>query len=167
MPAVLRLNIHKNPASHTFSLGFPHWLGDSPRCSQSLHNHSHGAHGPVIRDPSYSEVLRECPPRSWYSPEIDTSKFTLHILSDTPGGSQRLKYILLMHASHEWGVSIRDLVLTLRTMCNAGHCFGITYHFYRSDLVHLGANWVVLMLSQLCNHPTQLPTPSSWRITLK
>ena len=27
------------------------------------------------------------------TPEIDASKFTLHILSDTPGGSQRLKYI--------------------------------------------------------------------------
>jgi len=31
-----------------------------------------------------------------YSPEIDASKFTLHILSDTPGGFQSLKYIVLM-----------------------------------------------------------------------
>jgi len=50
----------------------------------------------VIRDPSYSEGRPECPPRVWYSPEIDASKFTLHILSDTPGVFQRLKYILLM-----------------------------------------------------------------------
>jgi len=51
---------------------------------------------PVIRDPSYSEGRPECPPRVWYSPDIDASKFTLHILSDTPGVFQRLKYILLM-----------------------------------------------------------------------
>ena len=51
---------------------------------------------PVIRDPSYSEGQPECPPRVRYSPEIDASKFTLHILSDTPGVFQRLKYILLM-----------------------------------------------------------------------
>jgi len=35
-------------------------------------------------------------PRVWYSPEIDTSNFTLHILSDTPRGSKWLKYILLL-----------------------------------------------------------------------
>ena len=48
-----------------------------------------------------------------------------------------------------------------RTVCNTGRCFRISYHFYGSDLVHLNVNWVVLMLSQLCNHPTRLPTPSS------
>ena len=51
---------------------------------------------PVIRDPSYSEGRLQCPPRVRYSPEIDASKLTLHILSDTPGVFQRLKYILLM-----------------------------------------------------------------------
>jgi len=50
----------------------------------------------LIRDPSYSQGLPEYPPRIWYSPEIDASKFTLHILSDTPGVFQRLQYILLM-----------------------------------------------------------------------
>jgi len=50
----------------------------------------------VVRDPSYSEGRPEYPPRVWYSPEIDASKFALHILSDTPGVFQRLKYILLM-----------------------------------------------------------------------
>jgi len=62
-PAVLRMNIHKNPASLRVSLGFPPLLGDSPRCSQTVHNHSHGALIPVIRDPSYSEGRPECPPR--------------------------------------------------------------------------------------------------------
>jgi len=51
---------------------------------------------PVVSNPSYSEGLLEYPPRVKYSPEIDASQFTLHILSDTPGVFQRLKYILLM-----------------------------------------------------------------------
>jgi len=49
----------------------------------------------VLGAPSYSEGGQPCPPRVWYSPEIDTSKYTLHILSDTPGGFQWLKFILL------------------------------------------------------------------------
>jgi hypothetical protein len=56
-----------------------------------------GAPWVVTGAPSYSEGRQECPPTIWYSPEIDASKFTLHILSDTPGGFQWLKYILLMH----------------------------------------------------------------------
>jgi len=55
-----------------------------------------GAPRLVAGAPSYSEGRQECPPSVWYSPEIDASKFTLHILSDTPGGFQWLKYILLM-----------------------------------------------------------------------
>ena len=55
-----------------------------------------GAPRLVAGAPSYSEGRQECPPRVWYSPEIDASKFTLHILSNTPGGFQWLKYILLM-----------------------------------------------------------------------
>jgi hypothetical protein len=89
-PVVLRMNIHKNLASLRVSLGFPHWLADSLRCSQTFHNPSHGAPVPVIRDSSYFEGWPECPPRVSYSAEIDASMFTLHILSDTPGGSQRL-----------------------------------------------------------------------------
>jgi len=76
--------------------GPPKVLSCAPRCSQTSHNHSHGPSVPVIRDPSYSEGQQECPPRVWDSSEIDTSKFALHILSDTPGGFQWLKYILLM-----------------------------------------------------------------------
>jgi hypothetical protein len=45
-----------------------------------------GAPRLVTDDPSYSEGRRECPPRVLYSPEIDASKFALHILSNTPGG---------------------------------------------------------------------------------
>jgi len=55
-----------------------------------------GAPRLVAGNPSYSEGRQECPPRVWYSPEIDASKFILHILSDTPGAFQWLKYILLM-----------------------------------------------------------------------
>jgi len=68
----------------------------TPRCSQIYCNHSHDTPVPAIRDPSYSDGWQKCPPRVWYSPEIGASKITLHILSDTPGGFRRLKYILLM-----------------------------------------------------------------------
>jgi len=77
----------------------PNVPSGAPRCSQTYHNHSHGTPLPVIRDPSYSEGQPECPPRVWYPPEIDESKFALHILSETPGGFQWLKYILLMKHS--------------------------------------------------------------------
>jgi len=85
-------------------------LPGGPRCSQTYHNHSHGTLVPVIRDPSYSEGWPECPAKVWYSPDIDTSKFTLCILSDTPGVFQWLKYILLMsvveHVCIHTGVSV-------------------------------------------------------------
>jgi len=55
-----------------------------------------GAPRLVAGAPSYSEGRQECPPRVLYSPEIGVSNFTLHILSDTVGGFQFLKYILLM-----------------------------------------------------------------------
>jgi len=95
-PAVHRVIILKNPASLRVSLGFPHWLGDNLMCLQTSHKRSHGAPVPVIRDSSYSDGRPECPPRVWFSPAIDASKFTLRLLSDTPGGSKWLKYILLM-----------------------------------------------------------------------
>jgi len=59
---------------------------------------------PVIKDPRFSEGQPECHPRVWYSPEIDASKFTLHILSDTPGVFQRLKSILLINEFGEEAV---------------------------------------------------------------
>ena len=77
-------------------VGAPRLVAGAPGCTQTYHNHSHGTPVPVIRDPSYFEGRPECPPTVWHSPEIDASMFTLHILSDTPGGSQWLNYILLM-----------------------------------------------------------------------
>jgi len=76
--------------------GAPNILSGALRCSQTYQNHSHGTAVPVIRDLSYSEGRLECPPQVWQSPEMDASKFTLHIISDTPGVFQWLKYILLM-----------------------------------------------------------------------
>ena len=55
-----------------------------------------GAPSLVVGAPSYTEGRQECPPRVWYSPEIDASKFPLHILSVAPGGFQWLTYSLLM-----------------------------------------------------------------------
>jgi len=86
----------RTQASLRVSLWFPHWLGDSPRCSQICHNCSHGGPVPVRWEPSYSERRPECIPRVWFSPGIAASKFTLRLLSHTPGGSQWTKYILLM-----------------------------------------------------------------------
>jgi len=80
--------------------GAPKVLSGTLRYSQTTHNHFHGTAVPVIRDPSYPEGWQKCPPRVWYSPEIDASKFILHILSATPGVFQWLKYILLMKVSN-------------------------------------------------------------------
>ena len=76
--------------------GAPRVLSGALRCTQTNHNNSHGTPRAVIRDPNHSKGQPECPPSVWYSPDIYPSWFTLHILSDTPGGFQWLKYILLM-----------------------------------------------------------------------
>jgi len=55
-----------------------------------------GAPRLVPSSPRYSEGRQECPSRVWYCPDTDPSKFKLHIRSDTAGGFQWLKYILLM-----------------------------------------------------------------------
>jgi len=91
----------------------------------------------------------------------------IHILRFLRWGTQNGPAIILHNhqSPHEWGASRRDLVLMVRTVSDSGRCFGITDHFYHSDLVHLKANWVVLKLSELCNHPTQLPAPSSGKST--
>ena len=81
------------PDCSTVIWGAPRHVTDTPRCVA-------GAPRLVVGAPNYSAGQQECPPRVWYSPEIDTSKFTLHILSDTPGGFQYLKYILLMQPRH-------------------------------------------------------------------
>jgi len=75
-------------------------------------------------------------------------------------------FILRNHmAPQDWEASKRDGVLAVRTVHYAGRCVGIWYHFDFSDLVHLGAYWVVRSLSQLCNHLTWLPIPSSGKST--
>jgi hypothetical protein len=74
-------------------LGAPKVLSSALRCSKTYHNHFNGTPVPVIRDGSNSDGQVEFPPTVWDSPEIDASKFTHHILSDTSGDSQRLKYI--------------------------------------------------------------------------
>jgi len=117
LPAVFRMNIHKNAGisqvlfvipvmvrqhSHVhqkFSLALRRAPNHNPitpvlLLDQSSENPVTSV--PVVGDPSYSEGQPECPPWVQYSPEIDASKFTLHILSDTPGVIQRLEYILLM-----------------------------------------------------------------------
>jgi hypothetical protein len=84
--------------SHTALL----WLEVLPDMSPALPGLSpvlQGALRLVVGASSYSEDRQECPPMVWYSPEIDPFKFTLHILSDTPGGFQWLKYILLMYCN--------------------------------------------------------------------
>jgi len=58
----------------------------------------------VVGTPSYSEGRQECPPSVWYSPEIYASKFTLHILSDTPAGFQWLKWVLLKLSAATVGI---------------------------------------------------------------
>jgi hypothetical protein len=56
-----------------------------------------GAPSVVVSAPrvvvSATRVIVDAPSYS----EIDASKFTLHILSDTPGGSQQPNYILLIY----------------------------------------------------------------------
>jgi len=76
--------------------GAPKVSSGTPRYSQNHLNHSHGTPVPVVRDLSYSEGRPESTPRVWYASQIDTSKFTLRIISDTPGVFQWLKYILMM-----------------------------------------------------------------------
>jgi len=69
-----------------------------PMCSESAHNHSHGTPGTIIADSKCSESRPECPSSVWYSSGIDALKFILHILSDSPGGFQQLRYNLLMNS---------------------------------------------------------------------
>jgi len=77
----------------------PTGLFGTPSSFQTYLNHTHGTLVPVIRDSSYSEGWQKCAPRVRYSPQIDQSMFTLHIISDTLEGSQWLKYNLLMYWS--------------------------------------------------------------------
>ena len=70
-----------------------------------------GAPGAVIGASSWFEGRQQCPPSVWYSLEIDWYKFALQIIPDTPGGSQRLDYILLMHSGEIGLLSVCFIVL--------------------------------------------------------
>jgi len=94
-------------------------LSGALRCSQICHKHSPGTPVPVTRDPSYSEGRQVWPPRVWYSPEIEASKSSLHILSDTSGVFWWLKYILQMMASK---VSTEASVILTFTILIENYC---------------------------------------------
>jgi len=112
-----------------------------------------GAPRLVVGAPSYTEGRQECRPRVWSSPEIDASKFTLHILSDTSGGFQWLKYILLMlcNATHRLGDGKR-VILRQRVRGSVRAIRAI-----RNTPVYLTETWVVAdkLLSCWC-HPAAL-----------
>jgi hypothetical protein len=90
-----------------------------------------------------------------------------HILWRVDWRSQNRTAIILNHhqAPHECGASRHNLVPVGRTVCHVWHCFGITYHFYHSDLVHRVANWVALKFLELCKHQTSRILPSGGHIT--
>jgi len=77
---------------------------------------------PVVRDPGYSAGLPEYSPRVLHSPEIDASKFTLHILSDTPVVFQRLKYILLMQICGRLCEKLRPLRIFAESLKRSPDC---------------------------------------------
>jgi len=92
----------------------PRLVASAPMCSQTYHKHSHGTPLPVFKNPSCSEGWPECLSTVWHSAEIDVSKFTLHILSDTSGGFQWLKYILLMYLE----ILVRTTGVSGRFVCS-------------------------------------------------
>jgi len=139
-------------------------LPGAPRCTQcslwrskvypTYHYHSQGTPVPVIRDLSYPEGQPECPPRVWYSPEIDPSKFTLHILSDTPGVFEWLKYILLMRwitvkgpNSYKSNIHVGLVVL----ICQASsHTWGTSYIFRARVLVWVAPSFCITCPCCIC-----------------
>jgi len=97
--------------------GAPNVSSGALRCSETYYNHLYGTSIAVVGDPRYSEGWQEFFPRVWNCPEIDTSKFSLVILSDTPGGLQWLQYILLMML---FGCSVRcDGVLLIESLTSS------------------------------------------------
>jgi len=76
-----------------------------------------GASMAFVGAPSYSDGWQECPPAVWYSPEIDAYQFSLHILPETSGGFQRLKYIFLMLSDRSIRIRSHLAVLFINTYC--------------------------------------------------
>jgi hypothetical protein len=77
------------PAPHVILDG-SEFLSDSLRCSETCHCRYHCTLVPVIIEPSYAQGQLGCPAT------IDPSMFTLHILSDHPGCSKWLNFIVLI-----------------------------------------------------------------------
>lgn len=77
--------------------GIPKVLSGALTSSQTYDSHSHGAPWPVIRYANDTEGRMEYPWSAWFSSDVDTSMFTLHLLSYTSGSSQWQNYMLLMH----------------------------------------------------------------------
>jgi len=112
------------PGALRLVVGPPRHVASAPRCSQVHPKFSLALRGvlkpipitpvAVIRDPRYSEGRPEYPPRVWYSPEFDASKFTLHILTDTPGVFEWLEYILLRSMLVMLVISLLFLLLLLQ-----------------------------------------------------
>jgi hypothetical protein len=70
------------------------------------------------------------------------SLFKVQLVSFVGQRTQNGAAFIMPHyaAYHDRQASSRDTVLAVRAVCNARRSFGISYHFYRSDLVHFGAN---------------------------
>jgi hypothetical protein len=94
----------------------------------------------IIREEKRKEMLAGR--RDTYTRVLAISWFKVQLVSFVGSGTQNGAAFILPHyqAPHERQASRRDLVLVVRTVYNAGCCFGISYHFCRSNLVHLGAN---------------------------
>jgi hypothetical protein len=128
MPAVFRMNFHKNPGTSqslfVISAVVQRHSQVHPKFSPALRrapklititsiillyqsSEIPVTPVPVVRDPSYSECLPEYPSRVWYSAVIDASKFTFHILSDTAGVLQKLKCLLLMESRQSQNQLVR------------------------------------------------------------
>jgi len=143
------------------------WIEVLPEMSQALPDLSPalpvalrlvvGAPKLVVGAPSYSEGRQECPPTVRYSPEIDASKFSLHILSDTPGGFQWQKYVLLMlcNVTRRLGEGKRvnlcrrvwGSVRAVRAVRNT-RVFRTETRVVADELHHLCANYTAVHLSQ-------------------
>jgi len=137
--------------------GAPKVLSGALRCFQTYHSHSHGTPVAVIRHPRYSEGRQECPPRVWYSPQIDASKFTLHILPDTAGGFQWLKYILLMYRLDSGSETMLRIQIKQLLFEGGSHSYNMDKNkllFTWMEFVHLIIHQFFFPANSLGSQPT-------------
>jgi len=138
--------------------GAPKDLFSASWCSHTYHTRYQSTPEEVIRNPRYSESRPECPPGVWYSPQINASKFTLQIVSDSPGGFQWLKYILLIELVlvevHLYHCTSSVSANTL--LCHLGREGSHQFEFHK-----LLPSDFPLQPSPFYSQETQLPTSSS------